>query len=228
MPTLQAPEGYESMLFCGDNGSGKSELAKRFLCLYDSWVTVDIKGDFTPIESKREYVIIEKPDDYRLHTEIMRPRKILYRPLAEYNSGAWHDEFLRREYMRARKLKGKKPYKLYVDEARMMTLIGRTTWLRNFGVSGRSLKVGLWTGSQRYLGIPIEVRDQAWRHYIFFLSNIADKKEIITNSNGLVTLDMLTNPDSDYGFLEVRRVKGGRKQVQFFPPVALGTTPPAR
>ena len=215
MPTLDLPETYERVLFIGENGSGKTYLAEQMLAYYDRWIAVDLKGDLKP---PCDFTILRTPEDRRWSGP-WRPEKILYRPRVGYNNGPWHNEVLRAIYARAQKEGKRKPFILYLDEGLMMSKLGDTTWLESLIVAGRSLQVGVWISSQRPRHIPVEIRSEAWRWYIFALGYKADEKEVIQYSKGQVTEFDLQRLDGDYSFYEIRRTKGGKKHVRKMPPL---------
>lgn len=223
---LTRPEFYERVVFLGENGSGKSEMALELLQYYDEWVIFDTKHDTEPRRTQK-YTVISTPSDVRWKWA----KRILYRPAPEYNNGVWLEEMTRRMYIRGQKtLKKKKgirkpqqtrPFILYIDEALMYAKLSSAKWLANHAVAGRSLGIGLWVSSQRPKWIPVEVRSEAWRIYIFNLGYEEDEKEIVKVSKGKITVDELHAQTGDYSFYEIRRIKGGNKQVSHFPPMRL-------
>ncbi len=216
MPILQPPSYSERLLLLGANGSGKSVLASGMLGAGYLWVALDSKGDF---KAPDPHVTLRTPQDRRWRW--MRDRPILYRPKPEYNNGAWLDLVLRGLYFRAQREGKKRPFVVYVDEALYLAKTGHTQWLAALAVSGRSLGVGLWVASQRPKWIPVEVRSEAWRTYVFFLQHKEDEKEVVRDSKGLITEEDLQRAAVDYSFWELRRGKAGRMEARKFPPLAV-------
>lgn len=218
MPAILEPPDYkERVLIVGANGSGKSVLASALLGSgYDSWFVIDSKGDFEP---PKPYRIVRHPDDWRLRVWPNVPT--LYRPRPEYNNGPWLDEMLRRLYVRAVKYGKRHPFIVYVDEALYLARTKHVQWLAALAVSGRSLRVGLWVSSQRPVWIPVEVRSEAWRWYVFYLSYQQDEEEVLKYSKGRLQLPDLQSLSVDHSFYELRRGKGGKVGAMRFPAMRL-------
>lgn len=214
---LTYPDYQERVTFLGSNGSGKSVLAKELLSPhYPRIVVIDVKHDFEPY---KPYTLIKKPNDWRWSFRV--DGRILYRPSPEYNNGPWLDEVLRRLYLRAQKTGKKKPFIIYVDEALYLSKVGATQWLAALAVSGRSLGVGLWVSSQRPKWIPVEVRSETWRWYVFFLDYDEDAKEMVKYTHGRISVDELQEPKQSYSFWEIKRDtrEGGKKIITHYPPI---------
>lgn len=211
------PASYqERILFVGSNGGGKTKLAGEMLGAgYPRTVSIDIKGDFEP---QVDYVEINKPNDLRWHYA----KHIVYRPSARYDDGHWLDEVLKALFRRA-KAKGKKyPFILYIDEGLYVAVSSRTGTMRQLAVTGRSLNLGLWVSSQRPKWIPVEVRSEAWRWYIFGMSYLEDEREILKHSKGKITIESLQEMD-DFSFWELKRSANtaGKMIAKHYPRVAL-------
>lgn len=214
---IKPPSYQERVLFVGSNGGGKTKLAGEMLAAgYPRTVSIDVKGDFNP---PIDYTILTKPNEFgwRYH------RHIVYRPKFEYANGQWLDEVLRRLFQRARAKGRKQPFILYLDEALYMATSSRTGTMRALAVTGRSLNVGLWVSSQRPKWIPVEVRSEAWRWYVFYLSYEEDEKEILRYSKGRIGLDQLQNPTDNYSFWEIKRGanSAGKLAIKHYPRVAI-------
>lgn len=212
--SLSLPAYYERVLFMGENGGGKTYLAERMLAHYDRFVAIDLKGDLSP---PCKYTIIREPDDWRWN--FMRPDRIVYRPKPEYKSGPWLNYMMRRLWDRSVKEGKKHPYIIYVDEGLMTAKMGSTLWLENLIVGARGLMTGVWLSSQRPRHIPVEMRSEAWRWYVFALGYLDDEVEVVKYSKGKLKPEQLQSLDGDYSFYEIRRIKGGRKEVKYFPPL---------
>lgn len=214
---LTPPSYQERVLFVGSNGGGKTVLAGQMLAAgYPRTVSIDVKGDFNP---PIDYTVLTKPNElgwrYKKH--------IVYRPEFEYANGQWVDEVLRRLFKRARAKGKKQPFILYIDEGLYVATSSRTGTMRQLAVTGRSLNVGLWVSSQRPKWIPVEVRSEAWRWYVFYLAYDEDEKEVLRYSKNKIQLDELQNPTDLYSFWEIKRGanSAGRLQVKHYPKVSL-------
>jgi hypothetical protein len=217
---LDLPKYEERVLFMGSNGSGKSVLAGAMLAAggYD-YVALDLKGDFAP--PGQEIVVIRRPDDPRWRVGY---RHIVYRPDPDHANGKSLDAFLRRLYLRAQKSGRRHPFVVYVDEALALAQTGHTQWLQALAVSGRSLGVGLWAASQRPRVIPVSIRSEAWRWYVFFLTYREDEEEVVRYAKGQVTIEDLERATASHAFIELKRGEGGRVLVRRWPPLRLPET----
>ncbi len=213
---LTLPTYQERVNFYGANGSGKSVLAAHMLSAgqYD-YVAIDSKGDFSP---PGEPVVIHSPEDPRWRRGF---RHIVYRPDMGHNDGRALDEQLMRLFARGKSSGRRHPFVVYVDEALYLSKTGRTRWLAALAVAGRSMGIGLWCSSQRPKWIPVEVRSEAWRQYVFFLGQEADEEEILLTAKGAITLADLRSNTVDHAFLELRRGHGGQVGVRRFPPLRI-------
>lgn len=218
---LSLPGYKERVFFLGSNGSGKTVLASNMLSYYPRFVAFDVKGDLEIPNSKA--LVIKTPDDWHWQFYPNKYKRIIYRPKPEYASGPWLDYVLRKLYYLAQKRAKQSTswFVVYLDEALFMAKTGSTKWMSALAVSGRSLNVGLWITSQRPTWIPVEVRSEAWRSYVFYLKRKQDQKEIVDDSNGKVTYDILNELGVDHSFLEIKRGKGGRTEVTHYPPLRL-------
>lgn len=216
-PIILPPSYQERLLFVGSNGGGKSKLAAEMLAAgYPRTVSIDVKGDFDP---PIDYHVLSKPNDlgWRFHNHIV------YRPKFEYASGYWLDQVLQKLFQRARAKGKREPFILYIDEGLYLATSARTGTMRALAVTGRSLNVGLWVSSQRPKWIPVEVRSEAWRWYVFYLSFDEDEKEVLKYAKGRINLAELQNPKDLYSFWEIKRgtESAGRMSVKHYPRVLL-------
>jgi hypothetical protein len=216
MVVIEPPSYQERVLFVGANGSGKSRLAAAMLGAGYRWVAIDLKGDFP---APKPYVVVRTPDDWRWRW--VRSKGILYRPKPEYANGPWLDAVLHRLYVRGQREGKRKPFVVYVDEGLALSRGGHTQWLSTLAVAGRSLGVGLWVASQRPRWIPVEVRTEAWRLYVFYLQYEEDEREVMKLSKGLISEEDFRRAKVDYSFWELRRTKGGKIVARHYPPLAL-------
>jgi hypothetical protein len=208
----------------GVNGGGKTTLAKALLDspLYPRVVILDPKGDFT---LSSPHTILHSPRDWRwdgfFHHQ-WRPDKIIYRPDVGWDNKDAYEYILYRLFERARQEGRKNPFIIYIDEMLYLAKLGAVKRVSTLAVSGRSLNVGLWISSQRPKWIPIELRSEAWRWYIFPLGYEEDEKEVVAYTKGQITMQDLRNFPHDFGFWETKRNKSGGKIVAtYFPPLKL-------
>ncbi|MCL4499970.1 MAG: hypothetical protein M1335_07005 [Chloroflexi bacterium] len=225
---IEAPSYQERVFFVGANGSGKTILASEMIRAYPRVVILDVKYDFPIPWQKDDYVILSRPPGIGgagalswLTGDPWQSNHIVYRPRPPYDSGPWVTYWLDKMFERARKNGKKKPFVLYLDEGGWMAYSGSRLAMARVAITGRSIGIGLWIAAQRPRGIPVEVRSEAWRMYIFFLRNLDDRKEIIANvGDDVLTEYEIRATEGDYGFTEVRRREGGRMEVRRLPPVA--------
>ncbi len=214
---LELPTYHERVLLMGSNGSGKSVLAAHMLVAGDyDYVAIDLKGDFEPPGG--DFVVITRPDDPRWKIGY---RHIVYRPEPEHADGKALDAILRRLYLRAQSSGKRHPFVVYIDECLALSESGATRWLQALAISGRSLGVGLWCASQRPRIIPVSVRTEAWRWYVFFLTYTEDEEEVLGYSKRQLTLEALEAGSVDHAFWELKRGAGGRVLVRHWPPLRL-------
>ena len=181
---------------------------------------VDLKGDFPAPWSR--YHVMTRPDrrsDW-LHNHI------IYRPHPDYRNAASNTYFMRKVWNLAeRRVRRKgfdrwrKPFILYIDEGLFYSNTGAKHWLSNLAVGGRSLELGLWVASQRPITIPVEVRTEAWRWYVFALSFDDDIREVVKYTKGDISVRLLEALRYDYSFYEIKRGEHGTLQVRHMPPL---------
>lgn len=218
---IEAP-GYQArVFFLGANGSGKTVLAARMMAGYPRVIVLDIKYDFPIPWAKGEYVITHKPPGVGnlLERRKWNADRIIYRPGRGYDSGEWMAYFLDWCFEKGRKSGKKKPFILYLDEGAWIASQGAKSAIARLAIAGRSLGIGLWVTAQRPRNIPVEVRSEAWRTYLFFLQYQDDEDELIKYSKGQLTREDLRVTLDDYSFWELRRGKGGQVVVTHYPPV---------
>lgn len=217
MATIGVPDYRERVLFIGANGTGKTTLARALLDHVPRYVVLDSKGDFPTRETDE---IIADPTSRRVLRD--PPDHLILRPDARRSGGRWLNYILRCCYERAQSEGRSQPFVVYVDEALYLSRTGHTHYLAALAVSGRSLGVGLWCSSQRSRWIPVEVKSEAWRWYIFYLGYEEDEKEVLRYAKGRLTLPDLQQSTEHHAFIEMRRdpARAGAMAVRRFPPVA--------
>lgn len=213
----------------GANGGGKTKLAAAMLGNGDTYprgIAFDVKGD---LQLEMPHTIIRRPDDWRWKWYARNDGWILYRPLPEFNTGPWLDEILRRIYMRAQKQynsrarQARRPFIVYIDEGLYLAKTGNVRWLSQIAVSTRSMGCGLWVASQRPKWIPVEVRSEAWRWYVFALSYMEDEREVSNYTKGKLSIEQLQRETADFEFFEIKRTgqTAGRLTITHFPKLQL-------
>jgi hypothetical protein len=219
---LISPPGYEErVLGAGSNGSGKSAFFRELLEAYPRWVVIDLKGDFQPIG---KYKLVRAPDD----TFGWKNDRVLYRPTPQYRTRFWLEAVFRRLYNRASKVGKRQPFIVYVDETLLISKLRAVQYLAALAVAGRSLGVGLWTASQRTKWIPVEIRSEAWRWYVFFLSDEEDEKEVVKFTKGRLTIEQLREYCRQYAFVEIMRAQQGGGEIMIRPHARMPTLTPVK
>jgi len=222
MAQLELPDYEERILVVGSNGSGKTVFVRSLLGAgYPRFVVVDHKGGFTPpCDPDHKVVVVRDPRDRKLLTA----DRVLYRPSAQFKTRRWYEYLFQRLYARAESTRrtGKR-FILVVDETLAIARMRAVLWLGNIAVVGREWGVGLWLCSQRLKWIPIEAKSEAWRWYLFYLSDEEDEREALRFAKGELTLEQLRELTGGMPppFVELRRgaESGGRVQVTAYPPV---------
>lgn len=218
---ISPPEYDERLLFLGSNGAGKSVLARQMLAAgYHRVRAIDLKGDFDLLQDHR---VVREPGDWRG----LRHRHVVYRPKAPYDSGEWLDRVLMQWYREAQRTFDTKrkvqrnPTVIYVDETLALAHSRRTEALARIAVAGRALGLGLWCSSQRPVWIPVEVRSEAHRIYVFFLQYETDELEVLKYAKRQLTLEQLQAGMDHHAFWELRRSRAaaGRWEVRHLPPL---------
>ena len=216
---LEPPDYPERVIIGGSNGSGKTRFAEQLLGAgYSSTVTVDFKGEFQHPNPKAE--IVRNPKDPKLEQE----GHWVYRPAAEHRSRDWLEYFFARMERRAY---ARRPFILYVDEGHVIARRRAITHLAEIAIMGRSFNCGLWVSSQRPSAwIPVEIRSEAWRWYVFYLSDEEDELAAVRFAKTELTLEQLREATHSYRFLELRRgaESGGRVRVRAYGKLPLPRT----
>ncbi|MGH7877511.1 MAG: type IV secretory system conjugative DNA transfer family protein [Candidatus Dormibacteraceae bacterium] len=219
---LEPPDYEERVCIVGSNGSGKSFFAKALLERYRRWVVVDHKGGFLPNGDRGSYVIVRDPHDERLKTE----DRVVYRPRNEWKTAEMYEFVFESLIYRAERYGRRgRPFVVVVDEGLAISRLGARKQLGNLAAVGREHGVGLWVLSQRAKWIPIEVKSEAWRWYVFYLGDSEDEDEVLRFAKGQLTLEQLRAHDHSKQFTELRRAEnsGGVVKVTLWPAL-----PPSR
>jgi len=221
--SVETPGYKERVFFLGANGSGKTILASRMLESYERCIVFDVKHDFPIPWEKGQYTLVSKPPHaggiVNWWHWLTAGKHIIYRPVRPYDDGKHTTKFLDWTFDQARKAQGKKPTILYLDEGGWMSYGGARDAIARIAITGRSLNLGLWLSAQRPRGIPVEVRSEAWRWYVFYLRSRDDRKEVVNYLDYRVDERELESSTRDFEFWEIRRGHGGRMNYRRLPPV---------
>lgn len=231
MAELELPDYEERILVVGSNGSGKTVFTRALLGAgFPRFVVVDHKGGFTPPQDPdRPVKCVRDPRDRRLLTA----DRVVYRPAAEFKTRRWYEYLFQRLYARAEHAgRSGRPFIVVVDETLAIARMRAVMWLGNLAVVSREWGVGLWLCSQRLKWIPIEAKSEAWRWYLFYLSDEEDEREALRFAKGALTLEQLRELTGGMPppFVELRRgaESGGRVIVTAYPPVRMPPAPARR
>jgi hypothetical protein len=224
---IETPTYQERVFFVGANGSGKTILEAEMLRHYPRVVVLDIKYDFPVPWDEDDYALVTRPpmrvNVFDWFSNWHRDR-IVYRPAPPYDSGKWITYFLDQMFARGRRDGRKKPFILALDEGGWVAYSGAKQALARLAIAGRSLGIGLWIAAQRPRGIPVEVRSEAWRMYVFFLRKRDDRLELLDTLDDQAVEQDFSGTQGDYWFWEIRRGEGGKLTYRALPPVRVTTT----
>ena len=225
---INAPEYVERLLILGKNGTGKSELtyALEQAGNYRHAVYFDIKGDCTP---RPPFNVVRKGDDrwgFRAKRVVYRPSPDSYWRTDEGWAGVLQRYFnnAAREFDHKRR-RSRAPVLLIIPE---IILFGPQSQkvIGDIASGARNLEVGLWVESQRPRRIPVVVRSEAWRLYVFTLGYEDDELEVLKYAKGKLALAQLRELDEasaarppKHPFIEVllRSKAGGGLSVRLCP-----------
>lgn len=229
MALLEPPDYEERILIVGSNGSGKTKFTERLLGAgYPRTVVVDFKREFQhPAlldKRTRGYVhIITSPLDRRLNRGGWpRPPEvehIVFRPSPQFRTKKYLELFCARMLQRAEFEGRKRPFVVVIDEGLWFAKYRALENLTALVVAGRSLKCSVWIGSQRTKWIPVEIRTEAHRWFVFWLSDEDDEAYVSRFSKGQLSVAELQQPKAPYSFFELRRDLGGPIRVTRYGPI---------
>ena len=226
---IDTPSYQERVFFLGANGSGKTVLAAEMIRPYPRAVVLDIKYDFPIPWEKDEYVVTTKPPGgFWLLDPWQSSHHVIYRPSPPHDSGPSITKFLDAMFARGRREGKKQPFILYLDEGGWTAYAGARLAMARLAIAGRSLGIGLWISAQRPKGIPVEVRSEAWRTYVFYLRKEDDRKELLQTLDDQAWPGMFASSEEDYEFWEIRRGQGGRLAYRRLAPLAVKASLPPR
>jgi hypothetical protein len=194
---LVPPEYVERLLIVGKNGVGKSELtyALEGNGNYRKTIYCDIKGDCTP---RPGFQLVRKGDD----SWGLRARRIVYRPTpgTYWRSDAGWAQFLNRWFLHAhrsydhKRKRSREPALIIIPEVLLFGPKSQQV-IGEIASGARALELGLWCETQRPRRIPVVLRSEAWRIYVFPLGYEDDELEILKYAKGKLSLDDLRSLD---------------------------------
>ena len=200
----------ERLLFVGANGTGKSIGAQQMMASWDGpIVAIDVKRDF---KLSQKATVIRKPDDWRLG--LMPNRSYIYRPDIQFMDSETWVTFFRALWIRARKYGKKHPFFLYIDEAQFLSTGKVAREMANLAITTRSMGMGFAVSSQRPKWIPVELRTEAWRWFIYWLSYLEDRKEVCQYSAGRLVPEDFDRIKVNHGFWLMQRSQNSPSDLE--------------
>lgn len=223
---IQPPSYYERLLILGRNGSGKSELTYAIEGggNYRQSIYMDHKGDTEP---RPPYKLIKRGDE-RLHD-----KRIVFRPEpgSYWRTDAGEAQFVNRLFLEARRAydhkrkRSRAPRILIIPEILLFGPLAQKA-LGEVASAARQYELGLWVETQRPRRIPVVIRSEAWRLYIFALGFADDEEEVLRYAKGRLSMADLRHGDDDprdHSFFELllRNQSGAGIQVRRCDPLRL-------
>jgi hypothetical protein len=194
---IQPPSYYERLLILGRNGSGKSELTYAIEAggNYRQSIYMDHKGDTEP---RPPYKLIKRGDE-RLHD-----KRIVFRPEpgSYWRTDAGEAQFVNRLFLEARRAydhkrkRSRAPRILIIPEILLFGPLAQKA-LGEVASAARQYELGLWVETQRPRRIPVVIRSEAWRLYIFALGFSDDEEEVLRYAKGRLSMADLRHGDDD-------------------------------
>lgn len=230
---LVPPDYVERVLIVGKNGTGKSELTYELESHgnYRKVVYFDIKQDCSP---RPPVQLVRKGDD----RWGWRARRIVYRPApgSFWRTDAGWALVLQRIFDRAgmaydhKRGRSREPIVIIIPEVLLFGPKSQRV-IGELASGARKLEVLLVVETQRPKRIPVVLRSEAWRIYVFPLGYEEDELEVLKYAKGKLTLAQLRELDdvvseSDpHPFYEIclRSQKGAQVSVRRCPSLELPT-----
>lgn len=180
----KAPEikPNEHVVVPGQNGSGKTFLARKYLAGFPYVVALDTKGDLEwPEIPKEKLTLVDSIADL----PAVQTPYIIYRPRWQELEPEYYDAFFAWIYRRRNCI-------VWVDEA--MSVSPNPGMIpphyKACLTRGRSLGIGVWSLTQRPSGIAQVILSEAKHYFVFNLTLPQDRKKMveITGQTEMFTL----------------------------------------
>jgi hypothetical protein len=194
---IQPPSYYERLLILGKNGVGKSELTYAVEAggNYRQSIYIDLKGDTEP----RPPYKLTKRGDERLHD-----KRIVFRPEpgSYWRTDEGVAQFINRIFLEARRAydhkrkRSRAPRILIIPEILLFGPLAQRA-IGEIASAARQFELGLWVETQRPRRIPVVLRSEAWRLYVFSLGYEDDELEVLRYAKGRLRLEDLRAGDDD-------------------------------
>lgn len=207
MPELVIPGPAQRAVLIGDTGSGKTFLGERMAAYFENAQYLDLKREFDPQVPYRKVTDLRQAWRVQGH--------VLVQPSRAQRHREWYDWYLRQIIDRRKNLL------VFVDEVYMVGGMHSQSYpaaLSELAAVGRSKKIGLWCGIQRPKFAPTMIFAQAEHWYIFPLS--PTDLDVLRGWVPDEALEAVAGLAYDYSFVHVQKVKGGRKVVTVYGPLA--------
>lgn len=161
----------EHVFVAGRTGSGKTFLARKYLCQYPHVVVLDTKGmtDW-PEVPRSELTLVTKLEQLG---DVDTP-KIIYRPGWDEMTDEYYNEFFRWVYRRKNTI-------VWVDEAMSVTPNPHKIpdYYKAILTRGRERNTAVWSLTQRPSGIAQIIMSEATHFFIFDLNLPQDREKIV-------------------------------------------------
>lgn len=194
---LRPPDYVERVLIVGKNGTGKSELTYELEANgnYRKSIYFDIKQDCNP---RPPFQLVRKGDD----RWGWRARRIVYRPApgSWWRTDAGWAFVLQRIFDQAgrdfdpKRGRSRAPVLVVIPEVLLFGPKAQRV-IGELASGARKLEVLLIVESQRPKRIPVVLRSEAWRLYVFPLGYEDDELEVLKYAKGKLTLEQLRELD---------------------------------
>lgn len=160
----------EHVFIAGRTGSGKTFLARKYLCRYENIVALDTKGLLKwPEVNPNEITVVKNLETL---TEA-NTKKIIYRPVWEEMTQEYFNNFFKWCYLRRNTI-------VWVDEAMSVSPSPHTLpeFYKAILTRGRERNTAIWSLTQRPAGIAQVIISESTHFFIFDLNMPQDRDKI--------------------------------------------------